>query len=137
MAELGGPGFKLAIGDSLEYVAHHEVKELGHHVLACIVSYHLPPSYRQSSGANDPSNEATFSKFYKFAVCIVFNRTSGDLNISTENALGYQPSFCKDKGTYTSVSVSVDDFVRARENISRSPHSKLNTGYDVVRAHGV
>ncbi|KAG2061292.1 DUF974-domain-containing protein [Suillus hirtellus] len=68
LAELGGPGFKLAIGDSLEYVAHHEVKELGHHVLACIVSYHLPPSYRQSSGANDPSNEATFRKFYKFAV---------------------------------------------------------------------
>ncbi|KAG1796800.1 DUF974-domain-containing protein [Suillus plorans] len=68
LAELGGPGFKLAIGDSLEYVAHHEVKELGHHVLACIVSYHLPPSYRQSPGANDPSNEATFRKFYKFAV---------------------------------------------------------------------
>ncbi|KAG2158074.1 DUF974-domain-containing protein [Suillus bovinus] len=68
LAELGGPSFKLAIGDSLEYVAHHEVKELGHHVLACIVSYHLPPSYRHSSGASDPSNEATFRKFYKFAV---------------------------------------------------------------------
>ncbi|KAG1842662.1 DUF974-domain-containing protein [Suillus subalutaceus] len=53
---------------SLEYIAHHEVKELGHHVLACIVSYHLPPSYRHTPGASDPSNEATFRKFYKFAV---------------------------------------------------------------------
>ncbi|KAG1730591.1 DUF974-domain-containing protein [Suillus lakei] len=68
VAELGGPGFKLAVGDSLEYVAHHEVKELGHHVLACVVSYHLPPSYRHAPGASDPSNEATFRKFYKFAV---------------------------------------------------------------------
>ncbi|KAG2076049.1 DUF974-domain-containing protein [Suillus decipiens] len=68
VAELGGPDFKLAVGDSLEYVAHHEVKELGHHVLACIVSYHLHPSYRHAFGASDSSNEATFSKFYKFAV---------------------------------------------------------------------
>lgn len=68
VAELGGPDFQLAVGDSLEYVAHHEVKELGHHVLACIVSYRLPPSYRHSPGASDPSNEATFRKFYKFAV---------------------------------------------------------------------
>lgn len=68
VAELGGPDFQLAVGDSLEYVAHHEVKELGHHVLACIVSYHLPPSYRHTPGTSDPSNEATFRKFYKFAV---------------------------------------------------------------------
>ncbi|KAG0706365.1 DUF974-domain-containing protein [Suillus ampliporus] len=68
LAELGGPTFKLAVGDSLEYVAHHEVKELGHHVLACIVSYHLPPSYRHAPGASEVSNEATFRKFYKFAV---------------------------------------------------------------------
>ncbi|KAG2149304.1 DUF974-domain-containing protein [Suillus clintonianus] len=68
VAELGGPGFKLAVGDLLEYVAHHEVKELGHHVLACIVSYHLPPSYRYAPGDSNPSHEATFRKFYKFAV---------------------------------------------------------------------
>lgn len=68
VAELGGPGFKLTVGDSLEYVANHEVKELGHHVLACVVSYHLPPSYRHAPSASDPSNEATFRKFYKFAV---------------------------------------------------------------------
>jgi hypothetical protein len=118
VAELGGPGFKLTVGDSLEYVANHEVKELGHHVLACVVSYHLPPSYRHAPSASDPSNEATFRKFYKFAVCIASSRTSNDLNISTENALGHEPSFCKDKGTHASVSISFDDFIGARESVS-------------------
>ncbi|OAX43830.1 DUF974-domain-containing protein [Rhizopogon vinicolor AM-OR11-026] len=68
VAELGGPGFKLPVGDSLEYIAEHEVKELGPHVMACIVTYHLPPSYRHAPGAGEVSNEASFRKFYKFAV---------------------------------------------------------------------
>ncbi|KAG1749110.1 DUF974-domain-containing protein [Suillus paluster] len=85
LAELGGPGFKLAVGDSLEYVANHEVKELGHHVLACIVSYHLPPSYRHAPGASETSNEATFRKFYKFAV-------TNPLSVKTKVHLPRSPS---------------------------------------------
>ena len=42
VAELGG--LKLAVGDSLGYVAGHEVKELGPYVMTCSVSYHHPPS---------------------------------------------------------------------------------------------
>lgn len=75
VAELGGPSFKLAVGDTLEYIAEHEVKELGPHVMACIISYHLPPSYRYAPGASEVSNEAGFRKFYKFAVCIASSRT--------------------------------------------------------------
>ena len=70
VAELGGRDFKLAVGDSLECIAEHEVKELGPHVMACIVSYHLPSSYRHAVGAGEVSNEANFRKFYKFAVCV-------------------------------------------------------------------
>ena len=75
VAELGGPSFKLAVGDSLECVAEHEVKELGPHVMACSVSYHLPPSYRHAPGVGGVSNEASFHKFYKFAVCIASSGT--------------------------------------------------------------
>ncbi|KAI6110072.1 DUF974-domain-containing protein [Pisolithus sp. B1] len=48
LAEVGGTADrrKLAIGDVLEVVVHHEVKELGQHVLACTVSYRLPPGFR-------------------------------------------------------------------------------------------
>ncbi|KAJ7090197.1 hypothetical protein B0H15DRAFT_837467 [Mycena belliarum] len=71
LAEFGGSDTKLAIGDTLERVVHHEIKELGQHVLACTVSYRLPPGSRiapgPSEGAEDPSLQ-TFRKFYKFAV---------------------------------------------------------------------
>ncbi|KAF8078173.1 hypothetical protein FPV67DRAFT_1662915 [Lyophyllum atratum] len=58
LAEYGGPGHKLAARDTYESVVHHEIKELGQHVLACAVTYRLPPNARQP----------TFRKFYKFAV---------------------------------------------------------------------
>lgn len=58
-------------GDTLERVVHHEIKELGQHVLACTVTYRLPPNARSVPGASedvtDPSLQ-TFRKFYKFAV---------------------------------------------------------------------
>ncbi len=60
-------------GDSLEYVVHHEIKELGQHVLACTVTYHLPPNTRAIAGASEDPNDLnlqTLRKFYKFAVCI-------------------------------------------------------------------
>jgi hypothetical protein len=71
LAEFGGPDSKLAVGDTLENVVHHEIKELGQHVLACTVTYRLPLGSRTAPGpaedAEDPSLQ-TFRKFYKFAV---------------------------------------------------------------------
>ncbi|KAJ6606590.1 hypothetical protein DFH09DRAFT_1120715 [Mycena vulgaris] len=61
LAEFGGSDTSLMVGDTLENVVHHEIKELGQHVLACTVTYRLPP------GSQDPSLQ-TFRKFYKFAV---------------------------------------------------------------------
>jgi hypothetical protein len=71
LAEFGGESFRLAVGDTLENVVSHEIKELGQHVLACTVSYRLPPNARHAPGpaedASDPTLQ-TFRKFYKFAV---------------------------------------------------------------------
>jgi hypothetical protein len=74
LAEFGGPEATLAVGDTLENVVHHEIKELGQHVLACTVSYRLPPGSHTAPGpAEDPNDPAlqTFRKFYKFAVRII------------------------------------------------------------------
>ncbi|GLB35170.1 putative protein of unknown function (DUF974) [Lyophyllum shimeji] len=71
LAEYGGPENKLAARDTYETVVHHEIKELGQHVLACAVTYRLPPNARPPVGSgehpDDPSLQ-TFRKFYKFAV---------------------------------------------------------------------
>ncbi|KAJ7771797.1 hypothetical protein B0H16DRAFT_196241 [Mycena metata] len=71
LAEFGGSDARLGVGDTLENVVHHEIKELGQHVLACTVTYRLPPGSRSAPGpaedANDPTLQ-TFRKFYKFAV---------------------------------------------------------------------
>ena len=75
LAEFGGPAFRLAAGDTLENVVHHEIKELGQHVLACTVSYRLPPGQRvthASSDGQDPSIQS-FRKFYKFAVSAILS----------------------------------------------------------------
>ncbi|KDR81384.1 hypothetical protein GALMADRAFT_134829 [Galerina marginata CBS 339.88] len=69
--ETDGLGGMLSGGDTLEHIVHHEIKELGQHVLACTVTYRLPPNSRSVPGASedaaDPSLQ-TFRKFYKFAV---------------------------------------------------------------------
>ncbi len=65
-------GETLAPGDTLESVVNHEIKELGQHVLACIVTYRLPPNVRPIPGASEDPNDSslhTFRKFYKFIVC--------------------------------------------------------------------
>lgn len=70
LVEYGGPDYRLASGDAMENVVHHEIKELGQHVLACTVSYRLPPGHRPVHPAgegHDPSVQS-FRKFYKFAV---------------------------------------------------------------------
>ncbi|KAG5718673.1 UPF0533 protein C5orf44 [Termitomyces sp. T112] len=72
LAEYGGPDHTLAAGKTFENVVHHEIKELGQHVLACAVTYRHPSHSRQSSGPGENSEEdpslQTFRKFYKFAV---------------------------------------------------------------------
>lgn len=72
LAEFGGPDSCLPAGDNLENVVHHEIKELGQHVLACTVSYKSPSDVRPiSDESGDPSIQ-TFRKFYKFAVGLSF-----------------------------------------------------------------
>ncbi|KAF9001975.1 hypothetical protein BDQ17DRAFT_1357845 [Cyathus striatus] len=71
LLETEGPGHSLIPGDTLENVVSHEIKELGQHVLACVVTYRLPPNARAVPGASeDPHdpNLLTFRKFYKFLV---------------------------------------------------------------------
>ncbi|KAE9407057.1 DUF974-domain-containing protein [Gymnopus androsaceus JB14] len=70
LIEIGGPDTRLAPGDTLENVVHHEIKELGQHVLACTVSYHFPQGSRVAPSSEDSSdpNILTFRKFYKFVV---------------------------------------------------------------------
>ncbi|VDC06697.1 unnamed protein product [Peniophora sp. CBMAI 1063] len=69
LAEIGGKSEVLSAGDTLETVVQHEIKELGQHVLACTVTYKLPPGSRvpASGEGGDPSVQS-FRKFYKFAV---------------------------------------------------------------------
>lgn len=84
LTEIGGPTLSLVAGDTLEAMVHHEIKELGQHVLACIVSYQLPPGARRPStsvtttgvagaDAEDDTGLQTFRKFYKFAVCVTLD----------------------------------------------------------------
>lgn len=75
LAEIGGPMLSLVAGDTLEAMVHHEIKELGQHVLACTVSYQLPPGARRpmatatdTADVDDDAGLQTFRKFYKFAV---------------------------------------------------------------------
>ena len=79
LSDIGGPTLSLVAGDTLESTVHHEIKELGQHVLACTVSYQLPPGARRpvtsaataaggSVDAGDDNGLQTFRKFYKFAV---------------------------------------------------------------------
>ena len=75
LTEIGGPMLSLVAGDTLEAMVQHEIKELGQHVLACTVSYQLPPGARRpmvaatdTADAEDDAGLQTFRKFYKFAV---------------------------------------------------------------------
>ncbi|KAG6812766.1 hypothetical protein H0H92_000681 [Tricholoma furcatifolium] len=70
LAEFGGLEHKLSAKETFENIVHHEIKELGQHVLACAVTYRYPPNRQlPSSGehVDDPSLQ-TFRKFYKFSV---------------------------------------------------------------------
>jgi len=69
--EMDSLGKNLAGGDALEHIVHHEIKELGQHVLVCAVTYRLPQNARPIVAASeDPYDPRlqTFRKFYKFVV---------------------------------------------------------------------
>ncbi|KAG8724135.1 hypothetical protein FRC09_000209 [Ceratobasidium sp. 395] len=71
LGEIGGIESRLQPGEMLQLVVSHEIKELGQHVLACTVSYHVPPALRNSTvPPEDPANPTlrTIRKFYKFMV---------------------------------------------------------------------
>ncbi|KAI9509963.1 DUF974-domain-containing protein [Russula earlei] len=99
LVEMGGPTLGLVAGDTLETAVHHEIKELGQHVLACTVSYQLPPGARRpatsatttvagGSGGADTGDDVglqTFRKFYKFAV-------TNPLSVKTKVHLPRSPS---------------------------------------------
>lgn len=73
LAEVGGPEHRLLAGNTLERVVNHEIKELGQHVLACSVTYKLPPNARSPTGGSESTDDLqTFRKFYKFAVSASF-----------------------------------------------------------------
>lgn len=58
-------------GDTLEAIVHHEIKELGQHVLACTVQYRLPSGALHLTRTEEDEKDASiqlFRKFYKFAV---------------------------------------------------------------------
>ncbi|KAI0781197.1 DUF974-domain-containing protein [Trametes elegans] len=88
LAEFGGPGQKLSVGESLERVVSHEIKELGQHVLGCTVTYRVPPGIRhlpiQAAELQD-SGIQSFRKFYKFAV-------TNPLSVKTKVHLPRSPS---------------------------------------------
>ncbi|KAJ3842880.1 DUF974-domain-containing protein [Lentinula raphanica] len=71
LAEIGGKDTSLAPLDTLENVVHHEIKELGQHVLACTVSYRFNPQSSRVAPASEETSDPnilTFRKFYKFVV---------------------------------------------------------------------
>jgi trafficking protein particle complex subunit 13 len=55
-------------GGMLEAVVHHEIKEVGQHVLACSIQYHVPGITQATS---DSLSQAAFNKFYKFNVSML------------------------------------------------------------------
>ncbi|KAH7868098.1 uncharacterized protein C8R40DRAFT_1164116 [Lentinula edodes] len=66
-----GTDTSLSPGDTLENVVHHEIKELGQHVLACTVSYRFNPQSSRTAPTSEEtsdSNILTFRKFYKFVI---------------------------------------------------------------------
>ena len=71
LAEFGGDHLQLGVAGTLENVIHHEIKELGQHVLGCTVTYRLPPNARGPNAPVTPvadQNVQSFRKFYKFVV---------------------------------------------------------------------
>lgn len=114
--EMDGSGKYLAAGDTLEHIVHHEIKELGQHVLACTITYRLPPNSRSiqdaSEDMNDPSLQ-TFRKFYKFAVG-GWTNTNQSFTLIFEYRMvhfhfiiGYKSSVSENQGPFIKVTLRI------------------------------
>lgn len=135
--EMEGASTMLSGGDTLERVVHHEIKELGQHVLACTVTYRLPPNSRSVPGASedatDPSLQ-TFRKFYKFAVrnhIVLLNTYQSCVRTGSKSAL------CEDQSAFSQISQRNVICHGTRENIFGGSHSELNSRRYLLRAHAL
>lgn len=79
----------LTPSSSIQTIVHHEIKELGQHVLGCTVSYRLPPalvgSYPVPPENPDDPTLRVLRKFYKFMV----SSTSPSLSLDSSMRLSY------------------------------------------------
>ncbi|KAK7693181.1 hypothetical protein QCA50_002747 [Cerrena zonata] len=132
LAEFGGPNSTLAPGDTMENVVHHEIKELGQHVLACSVFYRLPPGARphpSSSESQDPSIQS-FRKFYKFQV-------TNPLSVKTKVHLPRSPSAMLSVAEREKVflEVHIQNLTQDAMWLQRM-HFESTDGWQVVDANG-
>ena len=126
LAEYGGSDFRILSGDTMENVVHHEIKELGQHVLACTVTYRLPPGYRATQHAPEGQDPAlqSFRKFYKFAVGVTFSvdrELSSHFTVSTAHhvyAIGDKSTIREDESACPTFSDSFIIAYRTRESFS-------------------
>lgn len=131
LAEVGGPEHRLDAMDTMEGVVHYEIKELGQHVLACTVSYHLPESMRQERQAEQLQ---TFRKFYKFQV----RHPSTILSTlfifidAFRYVSGHEPAICQDQSPYPSLSFRTSVILGTGESVPGAPCPKPHSGVNVV-----
>ena len=99
IGEFGDQDNLLKPAACLETIVHHEIKELGQHVLACTVNYRIPPILVPTYPAPpDDSSDPTlrsFRKYYKFMVC--FKSTLRF--VCNLYSSGYKSAIGKDKST--------------------------------------
>ena len=118
-------------GDTLEAIVHHEIKELGQHVLACTVQYELPPGMRRPARAEeneeDPSMQL-FRKFYKFAV----SQLVGSRHFLMCWFQGNESPVSQDKGTPAEIAFGPLIQEREREGFSGSSYPKPHSGCVMV-----
>lgn len=129
-------GQVLGAGDVLENVVHHEIKELGQHVLACAVTYRLPPNARPIPGAAEDANDpslVTFRKFYKFAVSGTASCRVG-LSPTLDNTIGDQSTLGEDQSTRSKISNRPSLPRSARQSLPRGSHPESYTRTHAFRA---
>jgi hypothetical protein len=138
--EMDGLETNLPGGDALEHIVHHEIKELGQHVLACAVTYRLPQNARAIAGAsedvNDPSLQ-TFRKFYKFAVCPDLSKKSCSGMFNKVFRLGYQPILCENKGSFCQITICTIFSNGKGEDFPRGSHTKPHTRRYIFRENAL
>ena len=120
-------------GDTLEAIVHHEIKELGQHVLACMVQYTLPPGARRlartEENDQDPSMQL-FRKFYKFAVSQPV--ATNDLSSLMSRFEGDKSPVGQDKSACPEITLSALIEKRKGEGFSGGSYPKPDSGCVVV-----